>query len=152
MRRTVLLLAILALVALPAVSQAAPAKMFVSTAGPIETCDHFHHEESCTRYHIKVEEEEEVGPASQSTVVVIEGDRYEIQWSGQGYRLASGPVVAETADGSWIQVYPRMETVKVDDWTDADGNSYLTATDTILVNGSPERVKEVLNYAWLNRL
>lgn len=156
MRQTVLLLTILSLVALPAVGQAAPPKMFVSTAGPIKTCDHFHHEESCSRYHIVVEEEvdpsDPVATASRTTVVLVEGDRYEVTWSGKGYRLEAGPVVAETADGTWMQVYPNMETVRVDDWTDVDGNAYLTSTDTITVNGSPQRVKEALHYAWLNRL
>lgn len=152
MQRTVTLLAILAIVAFPFSASAAPDRMFVSAPGEQgpKSCDHFHHEESCDRYHIIVEKS--VGNLGPGSRVLLEGQRFEVEWSGTGYRLDDGRVVTANGAGTWQQVWPTYAPVSVSDWTDLDGTAHLTVSDTLSIDGMSSVVTEVHFYAWLNRV
>jgi hypothetical protein len=110
-------------------------------------CDYTHVILSCTEKHI----ENEAG-VSTGGILLLDGERYIVDWMGPGYYLESGMVIEPLGDAAkglrgqrWLEVYPQQNRVHTSRaWEDVDGNRALSASDTLALDGAPAlRVKDV---------
>ena len=78
---------------------------------------------------------------------------YAVSWAGLGVTLDNAAVIAPPRAGSapteWIQVYPYLSDVSVREWKDIDGDSSLSPSDSITIDGTLLKVTASHFYMWL---
>ena len=113
----------------------------------LQTCEVSHITSTCTNKHVGGEL-----PVTTGSSILLDGEKYFVEWMGPGYYLSSGVVVeplGETATELkgqlWLEVYPdqgKTHTSRV--WVDSDGNQALSASDTLALDSDPPvMVKDV---------
>ena len=113
----------------------------------LQGCDLSHVVATCADKHVGSEL-----PATAGSTIVLDGEKYFVEWMGPGYYLSTGVVVqplGETASELkgqlWLEVYPDQgKTHTSRAWIDGDGNQALSTYDTLALDSDPPvMVKDV---------
>jgi hypothetical protein len=111
------------------------------------SCEQTHITSTCQFKHVG-----SVLPVTIGSNILLDGEKYFVEWIGPGYYLSTGVVVqplgetaAELKGQLWLEVYPNQgKTHTSRAWVDSDGNQALSTSDTLALDSDPPvTVKDV---------